>query len=69
MGVTDDQFFFKVLPTLFKLVTSLFCAGETGEDELCDYAGDGAAKESASWTALPYSACWWQATWTGEEAD
>ena len=48
MGVPDDQFFFKVLPTLFKLMTSLFCAGETGEDELCDYAGDGAAKESAS---------------------
>ena len=48
MGVTDDHFFCKVLPSLFKLMTSVFCAGETGEDELCDNAGDGAAKESAS---------------------
>ena len=48
MGVTDDQFFFRVLSILFKLMISLFCAGETGEDELCDNAGDGAAKESAS---------------------
>ena len=48
MGVTADQCFFKVLPTLFKLMTSLFCAGETGEDELCDNAGDGTAKESSS---------------------
>ena len=48
MGVTDDQFLLKILTTLFKLMTSLFCAGETGEDELCDNAGDGTAKESSS---------------------
>ena len=48
MGVTDEPFFYKVPPSLFNLVTCVFCAGETGEDELCDYAGDGAAEESAS---------------------